>query len=173
MGTREWRQRTSIAPQCEGTLVLCGGCRGLVPVLVPALTQLESEGSTLPVAENWFPFQSAGDCVQGKSETREKKGKNYAANVNCSALLGHQTWTSQTTEGQEVSGKQKVCECFLSSLTERKKKSEIFLLEKHIWLYNILNFKSCNFFLFVWWESELILLIGFVGKVFFWHFKGY
>lgn len=33
--------------------------------------------------------------------------------MKCSTLLGHQAWTSQTTEGQEVSGKQEVCECFL------------------------------------------------------------
>lgn len=76
-----------------------------------------------------------------------QKEKNYAANVNCSTFLGYQAWTSQTTEDQEVSGKQKVCECFLSSLTEGKKKAERFLLENHIWsLHNNLNFKSCNDF---------------------------
>lgn len=34
-----------------------------------------------------------------------KRKPNDAANVNCSALLGRQDWTSQTDEAQEVLGK--------------------------------------------------------------------
>lgn len=150
MGTRGWRQSPS-CPGVRGRWFCVGGpCSGSSSNSAAVgrfnTPLLQKTGF---LSKGWCPCSHSADRVQGQRETCKKENKNDAANVNCSALLGHQAWTSQTAEGQEVSGKQKVCECFLSSLTEGKKKTERFLLEKHIWLHNILNFKSCNFFLFV------------------------
>lgn len=90
-----------------------GSVEGLIPVLIPVPVQLEFERlSTSSCRKQWFVFQRmvyahhqrAGDCAWLHSEMCLKK-TNDAANVNCSALLGHQDWASQTAEAQEVLGK--------------------------------------------------------------------